>query len=209
MVNSMTFGAADQFKALIYPEKHPETVSFLQQQFNNLPNLVTEQAVKFYQEAKKVTDWVTSTEAFQMARNAVKAVFGNTDIVRDDVIMSLTDLMQFQTAGLLMQRFIMAKPEIKQMYRDQMCDGFSKTYVDPEINGDVKDHYDYRLATEGMIQFQENDGYKYTHYLDSLKEGDRLRTFEEKCDIQHTWDSLDILMAVSSCDPTDPAGGDL
>lgn len=209
MFNTMTFGAGDQFKSLIYPQKHPETINYLQQQFNNLPNLVTEQAVKFFQEAKKVTDWVTSTEVFQMARNAVKNVFGGTEIVRDDVILSLTDLVQFQTAGLMMQRFIMAKPEVKQMYRDQMCDGYSRTYVDPEINGDVKDHYDYRLATDGMFQYQEDNGYKYYHYLDSLKEGDRVLTFAEKVDIQHTWDNMDILMAISSCDPTDPAGGDL
>lgn len=209
MFNTMTFSAGDQFKALVYPQKHPSTVEYLHQQFAALPPLITDKAKSFFEEAKKVTDWVTSSQAWNLAREAVKSVFGETNIVKDDMVMSLKDMLQFQTATTTMQRWIMANPTVRKTYHDQQCDGYSDTYVDLEPDCVGKEHYDYRRVMDGVMEFQQDNSWKMTHYLDPLKEGDRELHFLEKVDILDTWSQLEILMALGGIDPTNPKGGEL
>lgn len=202
---NLAFGAADAWSAAVYGETNPSTAAFLANQFNNFSNVVTDAGRKFYQAGLDAFNHFNGSEAMRFARKVVSAINGAFDT---PYIHEYQTLEQMQNASTLMQRWVMANPTIRGLYHRQLCDGYSETYTDvaPGCIGDQ--HYDYRVATQGLINYGEDDGWKTTIYFEELKEGDRDLLLEEQVAIQHTWSALEALAALGE-DPTSPTGGKL
>lgn len=203
---SYAFGAADAFDALVYPQQHPDTVRFLQNQVSNIANTLTDAGRAFMQRSREVFEQYNSSAAMRFAREVMQSVKGAFET---PCIKPLWTVNEMQNASLLMQRWIMANPTVRKMYHAQRCDGYSDTYVDmaPGVIGE--DHYDWRRVMDGAIVFDEDGDWKSTQYLDELIEGDRDLLHEEKVDILNTWNEMDVIIALSKDDPTSPGGGSL
>lgn len=202
------YGADDMFDAMLYGETHPNTVAFLASQVSQVADTLTEAGRAFIAKSAQVFNHYNGAEALRFARGVMSQVKGIFDTNR---ISTLWELAEMQDANLTMQRWIMANPNVRQMYHAQKCDGYSDTYLDVEPGWVKEDHYDYRRVMDGQFVFNptEDVDWRSTSYLDQLKEGDRDLLHEEQVEILRGWDAMDLLMALGKDDPTSAVGGSL
>ncbi len=196
-------GGPDMFNMLSYREKHPSTLAFIQSQFENISHTLTEAGKQFYNGMQSVFDSANSSEAMRKARLAMQKV---ANAFQPDIIRSIFELNDLQSAQYTMQRWIMSEPTLRQMYHEQRCDGYSESYVD-RFPGQVgENHYDYRRVMYGMVQDDQEHDWKSTFYLDELFEGDRELNFDEQVDILNTWDVVRSYLSKGQDDPTSQFG---
>ncbi len=202
----VVYGGSQEFDALIYGYQHPGTLQYLENQFQNVGNHLTEYGKKFYEQARNLYEQFEGSAAIRATRAALQKV---SSIFQRDEVRSLWELSEIQNAPLTMQRWIMAEPTVRRMYHDQRCDGYSDSYVDlyPKAIGD--DHYDYRRVKQGIIEEPEEGPWHYTTYFDDLVEGDRELNLDEQIAILSTWEVVCSLMAKGEDDPTSVFGNKL
>lgn len=210
------FGGIEEFDALAFGEPHPNSVKFFQSQYQdivqNAQNFVGDLGKRFVQTATNIYQNYVSPEALARVRNILHHVKINNDLV--ERITELIDIQQMQKANLTMQRWIMANPMVRSMYNEQKLDGYSDTYIDVEPNTCGLDNYDYRMATEGMLQITydekgEPDGTLIRQYFveTELRGNDRLLAIDEKADILSTWDAIEAILKLGKKDPTSVVNG--
>lgn len=209
------FGGVSEFDALAFGVPNNESIRYFQNQYNNLinnsANFIGDIGQRFIDTATDLYNRYVSPEAISRIRNIIYHV---DNIKVNDYIYPITELSDFQQANLNMQRWIMASPDIRQLYNEQRCDGYSDTYFDfePGTIGDTQ--YDYRMVMDGVVRYTYDDQgeingtVRTDYYLDSeLKEGDRYLSLEEKTDILSVWDVLKTYIEEGEQDPTSAIGG--
>ena len=204
-VNVIHAPTVDTFDYLLFPEQHHNNASYVQRQFEQFSNTLTDAGRRFMENAKQVYQQVAESDAANLARLAIrnaKALF------QGNHILPLLDIDAIQTAAPLMQRYIMAQPEIRALYHDNRCNGYSDTYVDLHPTKVGENHYDYRRVMQHMVQDTE-DGWQVTSWAEDLVEGDRELGFDEKCCVLQTWDVVKMFVDAQASDPTNPWGGTL
>ncbi len=142
----------------------------------------------------------------QLARQLGKKV---ESMWKTDDIRPLTMIQDIQNATMLMQRWIMACPEVRTLYHNQGCEGYTGSYVDvdPGLVGDQ--HYDYRRAMDGLVVFDDQGDWSATTYFDELRDGDRDLLLDEQIDIQTTWEAMRYHVTRNKDDPTSMTGAAL
>lgn len=199
----VSIGDPDEFNALIYGvNKHPGTISYLENQFSRFSNTLTDAGRSFISGAQNLFEQFHGSEAMRLARAATRKA---GSLFQADEIRSIWDLGQLQHAPLSMQRFIMAEPTVRAMFHDQRCDGYSDTYVDMQPGVIGAEHYDYRRVMTGIVQEVTDDEeveWVCRQFIDDLVEGDRELSLEEKTDVLNTWDAVAALMNLGGEDPT-------
>lgn len=175
-------GGDQMFDALVYGQRHPGTQNFLERQMENLgqmSHMLTEAGQGFVTDVQNLFQQFSSSDAMRAARAAVRKVGG---LFQRDEIRSMWELADIQAAPLVMQRWVMACPEYRELVHQQRADGFSETYVDMHPGVVGKDHYDYRRLTDGMIMDDEEHDWVCVNYFDTLEDGDKDLTLDEKID---------------------------
>jgi hypothetical protein len=151
-------------------------------------------------------EYFNGSEAMRLAQAAINRA---GSVFQADTIRDLYQIGELQNAPLVMQRFIMANPVVRDLYHQQRCDGYSDTYLDMEPGAVGLAHYDYRRVITGMVMEDEEHGWKIVHCLDELKEGDRPLQIEEKDIVLSVWDVVEARIREGKDDPTSPTGGSL
>ncbi len=199
-------------------QKHPGTMQYISNGMDRLKELVSNssQAVSstFFKMATSAYDSFHGFAAQQALRNIVKQ---SEHFHTPNVITRLESLESLQQAPQLMQRFIMAQPQIRQAYYDQKIDGYQDTYYDstPGVIGDG--HYEYDKVMDGWINLDKVDEvdenkegdfllYKTYMHLDPMEDGVAL-SHQDKLDIKITWDEVLYHLNQGKHDPTSPFGG--
>jgi hypothetical protein len=199
-------GATDAFDALCYGQSHPSTLQFLQNQASFIADTVTQQGRAFLDRSRQAFEVFNGSAAIDFARkisSTVKGLFESKHIV------GLWELEAMQKASITMQRWVMANPTVRKLYHEQKLDGYSDTYSDVHGTDIADSHYDYRRVMDGVMQFEDNDEWFVKEYIEDLLDGDRDLTHSEKVDIIHTWNKMDLILALGKDDPTSPVGGKL
>lgn len=204
----------DSFNALVFGEPHPSSVQYFTKQYQDIvgqaDQFVGQLGQQFVQAATRVYQNYISPTALARVRNILRHVGHDT---MHDMVRPLVSIQDFQQAGLTMQRWVMACPVVRDKWYDGMIEGYQDTYVDMEPGAVGLSHYDYRLATEGLLETIENeDGeedmcYRVYYSEYDVKEGDRLLELDEKVDIQDTWHNVRVYLAQREEDPTSAVGG--
>lgn len=190
-------GGDDAFNAMIYPDQLDVNRNYFMNNIQQLSTLVTNTASDFYQKTQQLFEQVNSSEAMRVAKNALKAV---NSLFTRDVVMELIDIEKMQLAKPVMQRFIMANPEILTRYREGTIDGYSDSYVDVN-KGDIgRTHYDYRRVMDGVL-LETEDSYQVNYYPDELRENEIVITHDDKVSIMNTWENL-LAFIEQGLDPT-------
>lgn len=160
----------------------------------------------FFEKARSLYDIVSESQALQMLRNLKGR---SDDVWSSNQISYLHTLEQLQTAGPIMQRWIMAEPELRTRYIDQTVDGYSDTYVN--YHGDVVGdrHYDYRRVMTGVVQVEEDRDFIIQHFSDYMSEDEKELDFYQKIDILNTWDKVRHYLEEGGEDPTSVYGAQL
>lgn len=193
------FGGGDMFNALVCGETTESTRRFLDSQFTGQASAYASEAGnRFMERAKALYERARDNSVTRMLKAASRKIQTRTNT---DVVFRSRNIADLQHAKPKMQRWIMAMPAVRRMYHEQMCDGYSDSYVDVAPDDVGKDHYDYRRATNGMVMDTE-EGWEINCYIEDLHDLDTPLTFEEQCDIQDTWDMVDEFLKVGKDDPT-------
>lgn len=198
-------GGVDAFDALLYPEQNPNNDYYIRNQLCNFTSTLTDVGRRFMEEAKNVYEAYNSFEALNAAKMALRAA---RNMFRPDTIMYLDELESLQTAKPIMQRWIMAQPDIRELYLEQRCAGYPDSYYNVFGNAIRDDHYDFRRVMDAVV-VDNDDGWYVRYYPDDLLDGDKDLSHIEKVDILSTWDIVRMFVEQGSKDPTDPYGGSL
>jgi hypothetical protein len=201
-INIINTDSVQSFDYMIFPEQIGIDESYLQQQFSNITNIASDISTRFIETAKNLYEKANNSDLIRSAKAAVMAA---KNILSPNSVYHLRDVEQVMSCQGVNQRFIMANPEIRRLYHDQLCDGFSDTYVDLEPGKIGQDHYDYRRVTTGIV-FETEDGWKVNNYYEDLKEGDKELTVIEKTNCLLNWDTIADALS-QKIDPTNVYGG--
>ena len=206
MATVIVGGDVASFNSYVYgADRDPNTLQFIRNSVNFIPNYsntLTQAGNSYLANAYALSESLVGNRALELARMSLNRV--NNAFVRND-IHYISDIDRLQNAPLIMQRYVMAMPEIRQMYQEQRCDGYSDTYRDMHPGDIGETHYDYRRVMNGMV-VDEDGTDKVSFYLDDIIEGDRELLHSEQSDILKTWEVVADLIKFGK-DPTDSFGG--
>lgn len=201
-------GGMDEFNVLAFPETNPAIIPYIEQQWNNFKESAHNRASAFYDRAKEVFEYSTSGEALRKARALKRKVQGIWD---EDTIRLLDTVAKLQQAKPIMQRWIMACPEVRTAYHKQECDGYSDSYIDMHPGKVGEEHYDYRRAMDGVFVEDEEGNLVATSYLedDDMMPLEDILEIDQQVDILNSWSNARIAMLVGGDDPTSPLNDSL
>jgi len=180
------------------------TLAYFDNQYQNM--LAAAQSVgntalqQIYQIANQTYTHVMNTRPWEMAEALMRQT---THLFDPNAIRQLSTLAELQTAKPVMQRWIMAMPEIREMYHNNQIDGYSATYEDAQPSKVGINHYDWRRAMNGMlVQDEEAESWSATTFTEELVENDRELAHYEKVDILVTWSQVQHQLQTQQYDPT-------
>lgn len=136
--------------------------------------------------------------------DATNWLINNIGSTKQDVIYPV-QYETFNTANLLMQRYIMAYPELNILAKRNMCNGFQDTYfnIEPETYGEER--YEYQRVMDGILQYDKDE----VPYVKYYSNSDNVElTLPEKLSVLETWNNVARLIAEGK-DPSDPLLNDL
>lgn len=147
-----------------------------------------------------VTNSLVKTGIMQQLRQKGVAVV-------DNYFEELKTEEQFRRANPTMQRYVMAHPDLRQLYIQQNLDGYSDTYQNVFGNEVGSTDYNYRRVMSGAVVDTDTESV-LTIYDDDLYIGDKELSTDEKFLIRSTWSNIDLLLATTKVDfthQTDPS----
>lgn len=200
-------GGPASFNAAIYGMPHPGTQQFLQQGIESMSLSLNEAGQRFMAGTREIYERVNGSHAMRMLRASGRKL---KSIWQSDSIRALVTIGETQHAPLSMQRYIMAEPEVRKLYHQQRCDGYSGSYIDQEPGLIGEAHYDYRRVTNGMFIEQPNGDLVAVTYFEELHEGDRELLLEEAVDIfELTWNTVRNAIRAGGEDPVSKYNAEL
>ena len=179
---------------VLYGDKSNIVSNYIQQQLQSLPTVFNDFGQRVYNTLMTSYQFIND----KLAQYGIKNKINKSGLkVIDDYIEELTSFNALQNANLVMQRWVMAHPEVRRDYLKQNIEGYSETYKNVFGNEVGEKDYNYRLVMDGVIQDQD-DSWIVKHYNMDLMPGDRELDHYEKVKILSTWQAIDLIY--SSCD---------
>jgi hypothetical protein len=204
---TVMFGGERELNLFTAGEPHPSMLQFMKEQASVLGSYIQTTGSQFAQNVLTSYETYHSDGALRHARAALSKV---KNYFQSDKISDLESMYDIQQAGLIMQRYVMSEPTLRQMYHNGQCNGYAGSYVDP-FPGKIGDQdYNYRRVMNGMLQTtapteeQPDGGWKFEVYVEELFEGDRELDFHEQKAITNTWERLRYSLKHSLLDPSSP-----
>lgn len=178
------------------------TMGWLGERANTLRANVSNHATNFFNQAVNLYQTISTSDAIQAMRNLVAKKDNSWEV---NSIYAATNTEQLQTANLVMQRYIMAEPNLRDLYLNNLTEGYGDTYVNNHGDSIGVNHYDYRRVMDGMLVVND-DSMQFSTFYEDIPEGDRELTLHEKVDILKTWNAVNIALSENEMDPTSPVG---
>lgn len=177
------------------------TQSWLGERSDALRSTISNTATSFFNQAASLYSMISTSDAVQALRNLTVKV---ENVWQSNVITHLQTLQQLQCAPLVMQRFIMAQPDIRKMYLNGEVSGYGDSYENLHGDGIGAKHYDWRRVMDG-IGVVTDEGYQFTQYVEDTREDTELTVFE-KVDVLRSWHMASTELSKGEQDPTSPEG---
>lgn len=183
---------------LLYGDKRHLISNYLYNQMSQLPATLNDFGRKVYENLSSTYDFLNN--AFVQNNILQKLSSQNVNVV-NNYIDELLTFQAIQSANLSMQRYIMANPNLRQIYIDQRCDGYTNSYTNIFGHDIAQDHYDYRRVTDEIL-LSTPTGWEVHYYDEQLEIGDRELNFIDKAKIINTWEVMDWLIETCNFDFT-------
>lgn len=202
-------GTNAMFDAMVFGTGNRSGGEYVAQLNEAFVNNVAAPVLNMYQNVMQHSMFQTYRED---ALRQLKAIGHNlASAFQTNGVIELYDVNSIQHASTTMQRWIMACPDIRIAYHQNMIDGYSDTYEDraPGVVG--TDHYEYRCVTNGItMEHPDSDGeyVRYNWTQVPLHADDEL-TFDEQISVMYTWSRAQAALAKRKEDPTSKWGGQL
>lgn len=201
----ITYGDESAVEELMYGRQSDRNINFLRSQIGQFTAPLLDIGAAFMQRSAEVFEQVSGSEVLRKARRALAGIGG---FFSANEISALDNLLHLQLAKPMMQRFNMAEPETRRMYHAQRIEGYGESYVDLQPGRIGRDHYDYRLATHGIVQPDAETAttWSVTQYREELRHEEDELTAIKRLDIQRSWSSLKSAFVLGGEDPTSKFG---
>ncbi len=152
--------------------------------------IVSDAGRALFEKAKSMYQMVNEADSLKFLRNLNSK---KDNLWEENAIAFLGTLEKLQTAGPIMQRWIMANPEVRTRYLNQTLDGYSGSYNNVQGESVELSQYDYRRVIDGVVVIGEKSwGYKSVQ--EELPEGEKHLTIYEKKDIWNTWEMCQVFL---------------
>lgn len=161
---------------------------------------------EFFNRARSLYNIVSESQAVQILRNIRSK---SENVWSSNQILPLRSLEAIQTAGPIMQRWVMACPDVRERYLNQTLDGYSDTYVNYHNDLVGLAHFDYRRVMDGVVVVEEDKDYVFREFIDYMEEDEHYLTVPERIDILNTWDYVKHYLEDGDEDPTSLYGAQL
>lgn len=181
------------------------TTSWLGDRAMNLRSGLSSVASSFFDQAQSLYQMISTNDAVQAMRNLVAKA--DTTWMSNN-IHGVSTIEQLQTANPIMQRYIMANPVVRDMYLNNMVEGYSDSYTNLHGNAIGDSHYDYRRVMDGVM-IVKDDHTLVKEYIEFIPEGEKELTLFEKVDILNAWNLINTSLDANELDPTSPVGNRL
>lgn len=193
----ITYGDADTFAAMTYAQPSARMVDYVRNEFVRAQQVMTDAGRAMLQRAHDSFQEFMSSDAFRIARAAMHhgmSMWGRNEIQR------LPQVWRVQHAPVVMHRWIMAHPELRQLYHQQQCDGYSETYRDlsPGVVGEL--HPDWRRVYDGELEEQDG-GLYFANYSEDNDLPEDALTYEQQTDIIEAHNTVSVAIW-QNVDPT-------
>lgn len=201
-------GDPDMVGALFFGNTVQQDRQFLQSQERSwIAQGVSGFVSAFTQKAEQIAQAFTSNAAEQLISNAMNNVRG---LFMPDVIYSFRDARDMQIAKPRMQEYIMAQPDVRELYHKRLCDGYSDTYVDPAPGVIGVGHEAYEHVMSGVVQFND-EGFQITHHSRAWADEDARHLSDiQQAGILYMYQEMKkIIESGSDIDITNKWGGSL
>jgi len=181
-----------------------DTTSWLQQRSQQLMGQISGAGRAFIESSRSLYQMVNETQAAQMLRNLGTK---HQDAWRQSTIARLESIEAVQTANPVMQRWIMANPNVRKRYLNQELEGYAESYVNHHGDTVGQEHYDYRRVMTGIMERpREDEDWKVRIFCDPSARDDQQLTIWQRKDILNTWAFIDTLLEEAEEDPTSEYG---
>lgn len=193
---------------LSLPETTPTVRQWIQDQIQQGTEYLTDYSRGFVEKAVNLWEHFNDGTLERAARSVTRAF---TSLLHPNSIVELYTLETIRAAKPVMQRYLMAHEGLRGLYHQQLCDGYSDSYIDRHPGKVGDQHEDWRRVMDGQVSTIGEDGAEQdviTFYLDDIPDGDRALTREEKCMVFSAWDAIDTAIANRE-DPSDIFNGQL
>jgi hypothetical protein len=188
--------------AFAHGETHPGTARYLENMISQPTQALGAASQALMQQTGELYDRFMGSEAMRRIRAAGRQIASHWQ--RNEILpMETTE--QLQTAPLKMHRWLMAEPNIRALYHQNQCDGYSDTYVDAAPGFIGPDHEDYQRVMDGIVEdSDESSEYEWssTEYMYDLPEDEREFIFDEQFDILRSWHTMAESVMAKEDDPT-------
>jgi len=207
---TVIYGGERELNLFTAGEPHPSMLNYMRNQAEQIGNYIQQTGNQFAQSVLDSYETYYSDGALRNARAALSKV---KSYFREDKISDLGNIYDIQQSGVVMQRFVMSQPDLRQMYHDGRCNGFAGSYVDPFPGQIGEQDYNYRRVMDGLLQIlppseEAPDGDdQFVIYGDELLEGDRHLDLHEQVAITNVWNRVKYSLATSMLDPSNASGG--
>jgi len=196
MVVNVVSGGNLARRAMMYRPPTEEMRAYFQNNLLEASSKLGESHAGFLEQSKAVYEQYNSDAAILAAKTIL---MNSTSHLSQDVIHGVTH-DTIQDANLITQRFIMAQPDLNKLYQKNMCNGFEETYFERESGVDPVWRTDYLAATDGLMQFDDDESYITFNSWDTedTPELDAI----EKFTIADTWSKV-VDLINEGIDPSD------
>ncbi|EBV8434023.1 hypothetical protein NFI00_000115 [Salmonella enterica] len=116
----------------------------------------------------------------------------------------LGSLTGLQNAQGFMRNYIMANPNVMQLYLDDEISGYNGE-LHSRCTGLAEENIYYRKAMNGVLDFRETENGQQLHHAHYFEQGNAL-SFRERVDIQRTWAAANHHLAATEFDITSSDG---
>lgn len=193
-------GGPQDMSLFAFGQMTPATTQMLQSQNFNLGQTLSDAGRAFLNRSQQIFEQFNGDEAIRRAKAAIRTI---QHAFQPDIIRPLRDIGALQQAPYSMQRWIMACPEVRTLYHQQRCDGYSNSYIDVEPNRIGEQHRDYRLVMSGIAQEHPEADWVIHNYYEHEADDVKL-SLGEQVDIVTAWDLVKAMLDKGGEDPTSP-----
>jgi len=186
---------------IMFPGQSQVMESYLYNQVASVASTLNEVGQKFMSTNREIYNRLNNSELMMQAKALLRNKVG---LNNPNVIKYLSTLDMIQDSSPYMQNYIMANPNIRELYTKQMCNGFSDTYVDIDPGTIGDSHYHYRRVVDTVLIDNEEEWICKNYYEELLPE-DRDLDIYEKADILSTWEVMNLFIK-EGFDVSDPNG---
>jgi hypothetical protein len=187
------------FDYMQYPQHTERAQNWFQSNMYAGLEHLTEKGRQFVQGCRSIYDDITNAARLASVRQAIQVADNRH---QPNAIYAIHNYEDLVDASVTMRRSIMADLVIREAWQKQRIDGYCENYLDLEPGQNGHDHYDYRLATDGMVIAEENDERAtVTNYTEDYRGIDRKLYIEEKVNIAVTQEAARLSLR-SGYDPT-------